>query len=146
VRAAPWEIFVSRRHFSRDDFSSSLDKEFSAALEEEGAGRRRSRGRHQEHKTRQLCSQVQRALNLALTDLPGADLGAVFVSDVLPAPGSGDLLVYVAVPEDRAVADVLAELRALAPRLRAEVARSITRKRVPELSFIPGSLGGDPHD
>lgn len=145
VRAAPWEIVVSKRFFSRNDFSSSLDQEFAAALEEEEAGRRRSLRRHEEHKTLQLCRQVQRALNLALADLPSADLGAVFVNDVVPAHGCGHLLVYVDVPDECAVADVLAELRAHAPRLRAEVARSITRKRAPELTFVPGSPEGDRH-
>ena len=134
---------MSKRFFSRHDLLASQDREFRAALEQEDAGRHRSRQRHREHKTLQLCRQVQRALNLALADLPDA-LGAVFASDVVPAPDCGHLLVYVDMPADRALADVLSELRALTPRLRAEVARSITRKRAPELSFVPGSPSGDP--
>jgi len=93
--------------------------------------------RHEERKTRQLCRQVQRALNLALADGAGADLDDLFVDDVTTAPGGGPLLVHVVVPPGRAVGDALAALRREAPRLRADVARAIVRKRTPELAFVP---------
>ncbi len=100
-----------------------------------------------EHKTRQLCHQVQRALNLALAaKYAGEALETVFVSDVLPAPGCGHLLVHVVIPNGRPTSDVLAELRARTPRLRAEVARSISRKRAPELSFVPGLAEDEGHE
>jgi ribosome-binding factor A len=93
-----------------------------------------------EHKTRQLCHQVQRALNLALAaKYAGEALETVFVSDVLPAPGCGHLLVHIVIPKGRSTSDVLRELRARTPGLRAEVASSISRKRAPELSFVPGA-------
>jgi len=38
--------------------------------------------------------------------------------------------------------DVLASLGRIAPRLRAEVARAISRKHAPELSFIPAVRAG----
>jgi ribosome-binding factor A len=99
-----------------------------------------------EHKTRQLCHQVQRALNLALrAKYAGEAVETVFVSDVLPAPGCGHLLVQVVIPNGCSTSDVLAELRARTPWLRAEVARSISRKRAPELSFVPGAAEGDGH-
>jgi ribosome-binding factor A len=117
-----------------------MDEEFAAALEDEDGQHKRSRGRRMEHKTRQLCHQVQRALNLALAaKCAGEALETVFVSDVLPAPGCGHLLVQVVIPNGRATSDVLRELRARTPGLRAEVARSISRKRAPELSFVPGT-------
>jgi hypothetical protein len=100
-----------------------------------------------EYKTRQLCHQVQRALNAALAaKCASAVLDAVFVSDVLPAPGCGHLLAHVLIPNGRSTGEVLVELRARTRWLRAEVARSISRKRAPELSFVPGTLEGDEHD
>jgi ribosome-binding factor A len=101
-----------------------------------------------ERKTRQFCRQVQRALHLALADQHDDDLNDLFIEDVSPAPDSGHLLVSVVIPADRHVGDVLAALRRQAPRLRSEVAAAITRKRAPELSFVPafpggGSDGGD---
>jgi ribosome-binding factor A len=105
---------------------------------------------HAERKSRQLCRQVERTLNLALADSPaGAGVDDLFVDAVTVAPHGGPLIVHVVVPADRTVADALSALRAGAPRLRAEVARAIVRKRAPELAFVPAmpahdsSGGGD---
>jgi hypothetical protein len=77
-------------------------------------------------------------LNLALADrAANAGVDDLFVDEVTPAPGGGPLLVHVVVPPDRAVGEALAALRREAPRLRADVARSIVRKRAPELAFVP---------
>ena len=95
---------------------------------------------------RRANRQVQRALNLALADRYEDDgLNELFVDDVTPAPDCGHLLVHVVVPADRSVADALGSLRRDAARLRSEVASSISRRRAPELSFIPSTLegGGD---
>ena len=88
---------------------------------------------------------MQRALNLALADRIADDgLNDLFVEDVSPAPDCGHLLVHVVIPVDRHVADALSALRRDAPRLRSEVAMAITRKRAPELSFVPAFPdGGD---
>lgn len=94
-----------------------------------------------ERKTRQFCRQVERALNLALAGC-GASLSGVVVEEVLPAPGCGRLLVRVLIPNGCAVADVIVELGREAPRLRSEVAMAITRKRAPELFFVPAGPGG----
>jgi len=68
----------------------------------------------------------------------------LFVEDVSPAPGCGHLLVHVVVPADRPISEALGALRRDAPRLRMEVAAAITRKRAPELSFVPACpQGGD---
>jgi ribosome-binding factor A len=136
-----WEIIVvSKRIRDRRDSLPEIDAEFAAALEDEDAQRRQARSRHAEYKTRQLCHQVQRALNLALAArAAGEDLDAVFVSGVAPAPDCGRLLVQVVMPDSCSTTEVLSELRARTPRLRAEVARSISRKRAPELSFVPGT-------
>ncbi len=109
------------------------DPDFAEALNES-----QSHGRQAERKTRQFCRQVQRALNLALADRE------VFVEEVVPAPDCGRLLVFVALPVDAGV-ESIATLGLEAPRLRAEVALAITRKRAPELCFIPACAegGGD---
>jgi len=61
----------------------------------------------------------------------------LFVEEVSAAPDCGHLLVHVVIPPDRAVTEALGALRRDAPRLRSEVAMAITRKRAPELSFVP---------
>ena len=129
----------NRRSKESADF---VDPEFAQAL----GGRtsdRLSSATQAERKARQFCRQVQRALNLALADRHADDgLTDLFVEDVSPAPDCGHLLVHVVVPADRAVVDSLAALRRDAPRLRSEVAAAITRKRAPELSFVPAVPDG----
>jgi ribosome-binding factor A len=105
-----------------------MDPDFVEALYEGESGSRSS-GRQAQRKTRQLCRQVQRALNLALDGL--------FVEEVSPAPDCGRLLVRVVIPAGTAVAEAMSALRRDTPRLRAEVAAEITRKRAPELCFVP---------
>ena len=102
-----------------------------------------SSGRQGDRKARQLCRQVQRALNLALADHgAGHAISDLFVEEVSPAPHCGHLLVHVVIPADRRVSEVLAALRRNAAGLRSEVARAITRKRAPELSFVPAFPAG----
>lgn len=95
--------------------------------------------RQAERKTQQLCGQVKRALNLAMT----GELSDLYVEEVEAAPDCGRLLVHVLVPEKMPVAEVMAALRREGPRLRAEVASAITRKRVPDLCFVPVCVDGD---
>lgn len=123
--------------------SSTVDPDFAAALEGDSIGRD-SAGRRAEQKARQLCRQVQRALNLALAER-GADphLEQLYIEDVTPAPGCGHLLVHFLAPSDRTLSDVLVSLGRETPWLRAQVAAAITRKHAPELSFVPAMhLGG----
>jgi ribosome-binding factor A len=117
--------------------STAIDPEFAAALEGDDC-KRDSADRRREHKTRQLCRQAQRAMNLALAEW-GSDLELeqLYVNEVSPAPGCGHLLVHVVAPAGRPLGDVLTSLRHAAPRLRAQVARAICRKHAPELSFAP---------
>jgi ribosome-binding factor A len=97
-----------------------------------------SEGRQGERKAQQFCRQVQRALNLALADRHEDDgLNELFVDAVTPAPDCGHLLVHVVIPANRPVAEALSSLHKDAARLRSEVASTISRKRTPELSFIP---------
>jgi len=117
------------------------DSEFLEALHgNEPAGRKENR--QAQRKTQQFCRQVQRALNLAL-ESAATDLDGLFVDAVSPGPDCGRVLVHVVIPRHHAVAEAIDALRRIAPQLREEVARAITRKRAPELAFIPvGPEGG----
>ena len=119
------------RHHRGGRRPSDIDPEFAQALT--GAADSSSR-RHAEHK-------AQHALNLALADTSsatgGVDIAELYVEEVTPAPDCGHLLVHVVAPAGCAIAEVLASLGEQAPRLRAHVAMAITRKRAPELSFVP---------
>ena len=127
------------RHSKESQF---IDSDFAEALCEGESGRR-SADRQAQRKTLQLCRQVQRALILALANChAGDDLNGLFIEDVLPAPDCGHLLVYVVVPAGRPVVDALHALRRDAARLRSEVAMAITRKRAPQLSFVPAFEDG----
>ncbi len=129
----------NRRQRGSEDF---VDPEFAQALGG-GASDRLSSGRQVERKSRQFCRQVQRALNLALADRHSDDgLNDLYVEGVSPASDCGHLLVHVVIPTDRPVAEALTALRQDAPRLRSEVALAITRKRAPELSFVPAFPDG----
>jgi ribosome-binding factor A len=144
VRAQREHVLKYRNRRRRD--SSFVDPDFAQAL---GGGRRDSlsQGRQGERKTQQFCRQVQRALNLALADRYEDDgLNEVFVDDVTPAPDCGHLLVHVVIPASRSVMETLGSLRRDAARLRSEVAMAISRKRAPELSFMPTAPEGGVDD
>ena len=100
-----------------------------------------------DRKTQQLCQQVERTLSLVLSgEFSDELLQSLIVQSVIPNPNAGQLLVTVSVAGDceatPATAIVLERLEQVAGRLRLEVARSITRKRVPKLTFcvVPSPL------
>jgi len=134
-------IFVKFRNRRRRP-PQFVHPEFAAALEGD-SDTDVPHERREQHKAAQLCRQVQRALNLALASR-GADdsLSDLFVEQVTPAPHCGHLLVHVVAPADRPFAGVLAALRRDTARLRSEVAAAVTRKRAPELSFVPACTRG----
>ena len=101
--------------------------QFKAALRGHHDGRPRG---GPDHKTLQLCRQVQRAVMLAITD---AD---VSVDGVDPMGSAAQLLVRVTVGPAASPVDVVARLNGRAPQLRAAVAQAISRKRVPSLTFV----------
>ena len=89
-------------------------------------------------KTLQLCRQVACCLNLVLGDCDDPIVQLMSVVDVIPAPDSSRVLVTLAVDcqsvdfdRDHALARATRQL----PRLRNEIARSIHRKRVPNLTL-----------
>lgn len=111
------------------------DPEFARALQE-GSRRDRRAG----HKDQQLCRQVQRALSLALE----GELADLSIQAVFPLAGSARLLVQVMIPDRGRTLEMLEQLRVCTGALRARVAQSISRKRVPELTFVP--VFQDPED
>jgi ribosome-binding factor A len=129
-----------KRQKHRSQERDFVDPEFMEALSEHSHGSS-NRDRHAQRKTEQLCRQVQRALNLALADYSDG-LGGIVVDAVTAGVCGGRLLVHVIVPAGEPVADIVEALRRETPRLRAEVAKAITRKRAPELSFVPAMGGG----
>lgn len=89
-------------------------------------------------KARQLCSQAAEALSYALAATSDDDLVAgLTVTSVVPGPDTSRLIVTLALPagERPDPGDLLARLDRASTRLRAEVARSITRRKAPTLAF-----------
>ncbi len=102
---------------------------------------RRSRRRVAFKKRAQLCAQVEREVMLALAECVGEGLPDVVVHSVDPNPDGAHLRVTVypsagALEEGADLIELAHRLEALAPRLRAEVAAAIHRKRAPLLSFL----------
>jgi ribosome-binding factor A len=97
------------------------------------------RSRKRSWKVQQLCKQVERAAALTLTgDCRSDVLVGATVAAVDPAPDSARLLVSVVLAYGRTgdqVIEARAALREAAPSFRSEVARSIHRKRAPEILF-----------
>ena len=63
-------------------------------------------------------------------------LAACTVDAVEPLPGGNRMLVKIGVPPDLTASEITTRLAAAAPALRAEVAQSITRRKVPELVYL----------
>jgi ribosome-binding factor A len=97
------------------------------------------RARKESWKVWQLCKQVEHAVALTLAgECDGEALLGATVASVAPAPDAGRLRVTVVLPPGKPAGDA-AEAQAALNRsiaaFRDEVARSIHRKRVPEIVF-----------
>lgn len=88
-----------------------------------------------ERKTQQLCRQVARTLELVLGDCDDPIVQSAQVLNVTPNPDSSCLRVHVAVDTDIDPMHARAALTGQISRLKFEIARSIHRKRVPNLVF-----------
>ena len=114
---------------------------FEADDEADSTDSLRKRGTHRQdnRKARQLCRQVAETLDLVLSGDCRDDLiRSLHVMSVEPAPNSSRLLVLVTsdLPAEQYDGQrIMTRLREHAGRLRAEVAASIHRKRVPLLTF-----------
>jgi ribosome-binding factor A len=117
-----------------------VDAAFAEVMGGSG-GDERPRNRQHAHKALALCRQVQRTLSLSLGDCGDKVLNEAYVVDVTPGGDSSRLIVHVMPPRGVGVAELLGRLDRAAPKLRAEVARAITRRRAPELSFVLATWG-----
>ncbi len=99
----------------------------------------RARSHKDSRKAKQLCRQVAETLDLVLSgDSRDELLQSLHVLSVVPAPNSSRLLVTVSADlplEDYDRRKILDRLDEQTGRLRAEIAASIHRKRVPSLVF-----------
>ena len=88
----------------------------------------------------QLCRQVADTLQMVLTD-GNETLDGLTLVDVVPAPDSRRMLVIlgldpgVSVKAGSEVELIMEQLQQETPRLRAEIARTINRKKTPNLVF-----------
>jgi ribosome-binding factor A len=104
-------------------------------------------------KVQQLCKQVERAASVTLSGECASDVlvGAAVLS-VEPAPDAARLRVTVMLAPGRSVEDAaraIADLLRAGPSFRQEAARSIHRKRVPEITFevrLAGEVGEVDHE
>jgi ribosome-binding factor A len=102
-----------------------------------GESTSRGRSARADQKTAMLCRQVQRALTLALGACGDDVLTSCYVDAVEPAPDASHLLVKLVAPPDASMPDLLQRLDRVSGTLRYEVAQSVSRKRVPSLSWLP---------
>jgi ribosome-binding factor A len=101
--------------------------------------------RKPDHKAHMICRQAHEALSLALGDGGADELLDVYVESVEPAPDASRLAVRIALSAvaQARLAEVMEALERHKGRLRAAVAQSITRKRAPDLVFVPSLAGGE---
>lgn len=140
-------LLKSKKNWDRrgDDLAANLH-------DDDGIDPRRDRGRGFDRsegfdrKVLQLCKEAARALEMTLAcDCRDPILNDVEIVGVTPGGSANQLSVSVCYAgEDGSVdaEEVLARLSGVAGFLRAEVARAVNRRRVPELRFIVLPKGG----
>jgi ribosome-binding factor A len=100
------------------------------------------KNRAPDRKLLQLCSQIQETLIWVLGSVSNDDILPVCsVIGVEPLPGNNRLLVKIGVPNDISLESASQALAKATNALRAEVAQSITRRKAPELVFLPLRTG-----
>lgn len=98
----------------------------------------RSGDKGRDLRTRRLCAQIQRTLDLTLAgDCEDEVLQNMTVRSVEPAAGNRLEVVFdVHSPgSELPKEEVLARLEAARPLLLSEIARAVERRGIPELSF-----------
>jgi ribosome-binding factor A len=109
-------------------------------------GERRARGRPRdaERAIGPLRREIERTLIYALAAARDPRLRELTIVGVDPAPDASCFQITVAAPEPLApdaYAALAASLDAARGELRSEIARSLQRKRTPELRFAIGTAG-----
>ena len=84
-----------------------------------------------------LCRQIERALCLAMSSCPAVSLRNVEIMRVVPGDNTSYLYVEVALRGESTETKryVLAELKSVCGWLRCEIAKTISRRQVPQLRF-----------
>jgi len=98
---------------------------------------RAERGR-KSAKIGRLCAQIRRTIDLTLAgDCEDEVLQNMTVQSVEPAPGNRVAVVFEVHPPGSELdkAEVLERLEAARPLLVSEIARSVERRSIPELTF-----------
>lgn len=117
---------------------SSRDREFGMPSPHRGRPGA-DRPRRPDRKTLQMCSQVQRTLDLVLSgDLDDDRLRDLYVAQVTPAPDATRLLVTVSplsFAKDFRPDVVMSRLAECSGHMRTELARAINRRKTPDLMF-----------
>ena len=127
---------------------ASMLKSCSTINEDDGVDPREyfksRRNQKENRKTQQLCQQVARTLNLCINDCDDLLVESMFVIAVIPAPDSSCLMVHVLCDvDDFDHNDAMVAIQNQTTRLQFEIARSIHRKRVPNLLFWVSVAGGE---
>ncbi len=107
------------------------------------------RSRKSSRKVQQLCKQVERAAVVTLAECGGDEVAEAWVEAVEPAPDAGRLRITVVLGPTQGTSDLDAARAAFVratPAFRDGVARSIHRKRVPEIVFDVRLAGEVRHD
>ena len=94
----------------------------------------------------QLCRQVSDTLHMVLGD-GDPMLDGLSVVDVVPAPDSRRLLVILSLDSSldkitgSEIESIMQHLQSQTPRLRSEIARTISRRKTPNLVFEIAKFG-----
>jgi ribosome-binding factor A len=94
----------------------------------------------------QLCRQVSDTLHFVLNE-GDPELEGLAVIDVIPAPDARRMLVMIGISPEREIESasdidrIMERLQSNIPRLRAEIARTINRKKTPQLIFEITKIG-----
>lgn len=132
ARAAEQDLFLSALNGS----DASEDSDFHDSADRRG-----------HHKSLMLCRQVMRALCQAMAGECGDDLlRDLWVQSVQPCGGAGHLRVMIVLPAGVSPVEALLRLEHHAGRLRQAVSRAISRKRTPQLIYVPAMSMGSSTD
>jgi len=88
------------------------------------------------HRIGSLRREIERSLSFALAAAHDARLQDLLIIDVQPAPDASRFAVVVSAPRGADRAAIEAALKHAIGELRGEIARSLQRKRTPELAFV----------
>jgi ribosome-binding factor A len=136
-----------KRNITTKKLRASMLESCGEIHEDDGIDPRRyfksKRTQQGDRKTKQLCQQVARTINLCLNDCDDPIVQSMFLVGVQPAPDSSCLLLHIECDVDNFDhgAAMLA-IRSQVARLQFEISRAINRKRVPNLTFSVCITGG----